>query len=94
MSDTINRQDAIDALKICDANYDGANCHKCPLRDERWDGAWQDIVTNCHETLMRDSAKLLESCEKAESEAYNRGWKEGREALRKEIWEDGRDRLD
>lgn len=69
-TESINRQDAIDALKICDANYVGANCYKCPLRDERWDGAWTDNVTNCHETLMRDSAKLLESCEKAESEAY------------------------
>lgn len=25
---------------------------------------------------------------------YRDGWKEGREALRREIWEDGRDRLD
>lgn len=55
-----SRQDAIDALKICDSNEDGINCHKCPLRDERWDGAWQDNETNCYRKLMRDSAKLLE----------------------------------
>ena len=60
MDDYISRQDAIDALKICDNNEDGINCHKCPLRDKRWDGAWQDDETNCYTKLMRDSAKLLE----------------------------------
>lgn len=59
-TDCISRQNAIDALKICDNNEDGINCHKCPLRDERWDGAWQDDETNCYTKLMRDSAKLLE----------------------------------
>lgn len=57
--DLISRQDAIEALKICDSNYDGINCDKCPLRDERWEGAWEDDGTNCYEKLMRDSAKLL-----------------------------------
>ena len=56
----ISRQAAVDALKICDNNEDGINCHKCPLRDERWDGAWQDDETNCYTKLMRESAKLLE----------------------------------
>lgn len=28
------------------------------------------------------------------SDEYNRGWHDGRKALREEIWEDGRDRLD
>ena len=61
MSDyLISIQDAIDALKICDNNEDGINCHKCPLRDERWNGAWEDNETNCYTKLMRDSAKLLE----------------------------------
>lgn len=27
-------------------------------------------------------------------QAYLQGWEEGREALRKEMWENGRDRLD
>ena len=61
MSDSINRQQAIDALKICDANYDGTNCGKCPLRDDRWNGAWWDDETDCHTKLMRDTAKLLET---------------------------------
>ena len=60
MNALISRSDAIDALKICDNNEDGINCHKCPLRDKRWDGAWQDDETNCYTKLMRDSAKLLE----------------------------------
>lgn len=56
----ISEAEAIDALKICDNNEDGTNCHKCPLRDERWDGAWRDDETTCYTKLMRDSAKLLE----------------------------------
>ena len=28
------------------------------------------------------------------SDDYERGWEDGRKALREEIWEDGRDRLD
>ena len=59
MSNLISRQQAIEALKICDNNEDGINCHKCPLRDERWDGAWQDDETTCYRKLMRDSAELL-----------------------------------
>lgn len=59
MNDYISIQDAIDALKICDNNEDGINCYKCPLRDERWDGAWQDDETSCYRKLMRDSAELL-----------------------------------
>ena len=59
MSDLINRQDAIDALKICGNNEDGVNCYKCPIRDEQWNGAWQDDETNCYTKLMRDSAELL-----------------------------------
>lgn len=60
MSDLTDRQAAIDALKICDANYDGTNCDKCPLRDKRWNGAWYDDEIDCHTKLMRDSSILLE----------------------------------
>lgn len=56
---SISRQDAIDALKICDNNDDGINCYKCPLRDKRWDGAWKNEETYCYKKLMRDSAELL-----------------------------------
>lgn len=55
----IDKQYAIDALKICDNNEDGINCYKCPIRDKRWDGAWQDDETICYRKLMRDSAELL-----------------------------------
>lgn len=60
VGDLISRQEAIDALKICDANYDGTNCDKCPLRDERWNGAWYDDEIDCYTKLMRDSSILLE----------------------------------
>lgn len=61
MDDLISIRQAIEALKICDANYDGTNCDKCPLRDDRWNGAWWDDETDCHTKLMRDTAKLLET---------------------------------
>lgn len=61
MDDLISTRQAIEALKICDANYDGTNCDKCPLRDDRWNGAWWDDETDCHTKLMRDTAKLLET---------------------------------
>lgn len=61
MDDLITIRQAIEALKICDANYDGTNCDKCPLRDDRWNGAWWDDETDCHTKLMRDTAKLLET---------------------------------
>ena len=39
--------------------------------------------------------KSMQDLEQAQlDKAYELGWKEGREALEKEIWEDGRDRLD
>lgn len=60
MDNLISRQTAIDALKICDNNEEGKNCRNCPMRDERWNGAWEDDETNCWTKLMRDSAKLLE----------------------------------
>ena len=59
MSDTINRQDAIDCV-----TYD------------------EEYTIECLKTLSS-----------AESEAYKQGWADGQEALRKEIWEDGRGRL-
>ena len=59
MSETMDRQTAIDALKICDNNEDGINCRKYPVRDERWDGAWEEDGISCYRKLMRDSAELL-----------------------------------
>ena len=59
MDEMITRQIAIEALKICDTNEDVKICHICPMRDERWDGAWEDNETICYKKLMRDSAKLL-----------------------------------
>lgn len=73
MSESISRQDAVDALKICDNNESGINCHKCPLRDERWDGAWENDETNCYTKLMRDSAKLLD-LPSAQPERKKSGW--------------------
>ena len=43
-------------------------------------------------TEVRDRIKALPSVQP--SDEYDRGWKEGRKALREEMWEDERDRLD
>ena len=56
---SISSEEASFALEICDLNDPGKNCHQCPMRDKRWDGAWEDGETDCVHELMRISAKLL-----------------------------------
>lgn len=42
-----------------------------------------------------EEIQAMQDLEQAQlDKAYELGWKDGREALRREIWEDGRDRLD
>lgn len=42
-----------------------------------------------------EEIQAMQDLEQAQlDKAYELGWEEGREALRREIWEDGRDRLD
>lgn len=76
--DTISRQAAIDALM------------KLQEEDEKLYGC------SIPEGFDGDRAKeALEQLPSAQPDkTYEQGWKDGREALRKEIWEDGRDRLD
>lgn len=50
---------------------------------KHWDGHTEKDVT-----------RLLSLPSIQPSDEYNRGWHDGREALREEMWEDGRDRLD
>lgn len=80
MSDLISRQAAIDT--------------HCELCGDRW---------CCNGDICPDVEvfKLLPSVQPdndmihlQKEQAYLQGWEEGREALRKEMWEDGRDRLD
>ena len=55
-------------------------------------GDWECDHVHCHkgESAQPDNDMIHMQKE----QAYLQGWEEGRKALRKEIWEDGRDRLD
>lgn len=55
----MERERIIEALKICDSNYDGVVCKKCPIRDEDYNGSWYDKDGNCYQHLMREAAELL-----------------------------------
>lgn len=59
MDNLLSIEEAIYALQICDLNEEQKNCHKCPLRDKRWNGAWVNDETDCCHELMQISAKLL-----------------------------------
>ena len=45
--------------------------------------------------MLADAEEVIEELPSVQPDkTYEQGWKDGREALRKEMWEDGRDRLD
>ena len=58
-------------------------CHECKEYDKEHHCCprWNRVI----KTALADAQP---------DKTYEQGWKDGREALRKEIWEDGRDRLD
>lgn len=80
-----------DALPSAEVRTQMPSADLISRQDAIRESVWLGINGNYYEVVSVDDLKKLPS---AESEAYNLGWKEGREALRKEIWEDGRDRLD
>ena len=55
----MERERIIEALKICDSNYDGVVCEKCPIKDEDYNGSWYDEDGDCYQHLMREAAELL-----------------------------------
>ena len=88
----IYRQDAIDLVKdvceailsMCGSHYDG--------EDEVYDDLLEvDAILKCNKEI-RIALRNLPPAQP--SDDYYRGWHDGQEALREEIWEDGRDRLD
>jgi len=87
MSDLISRKTAIDAVHksifdffdICDDDEESPMTY----RDEQLLEINKAITTRI---------KALPSAQS--DKTYEQGWKDGREALRKEIWEDERDSLD
>ena len=106
MQDLISRQAAID---VADKFSDADGCNGSDVAMDIISGlislpsVQPEPICVAKVTLTDEQVK--EAFEKAKCEilavpsaqsdkTYEQGWKEGREALRKEMWEDGRDRLD
>ena len=98
--DLIDREAAIDAIyhhlpsvsrtrartmlhEVPSAQPDCSDCIK-------HGGDWDCDHVHCHKGKQPDNDMIHLQKE----QAYFQGWEEGRKALREEIWEDGRDRLD
>ena len=61
----------IEALEICDLNEEGINCIKCPFRDERWNGAWENDKTKCYKELFKIASFALKNqVDKSEQQEY------------------------
>ncbi len=60
-------KDIIKALSICDFNEAGKNCAKCPYRDKRWNGAWENDKTDCRYKMIHDASKRLKALSKCVS---------------------------
>jgi len=103
MSNLIDRQAAIDAIfKTCRRTC--ALSHALEKVLEKLPSAQPDTDEWCHDCKEYDkdhhccprwNRVIRTTLEEAQPDkTYEQGWKDGREALRKEIWEDERDRLD
>lgn len=85
MSDLIERQAAIDALR--DAQ------HRVAVADEA--GGFGTVKWSENVIYFAAAERVLSDLPSAQPDkTYEQGWKDGREALKKEVWEYGRDRLD
>lgn len=91
-----NRYSLNRMAKEIDRAISGA-CDICPVMDTCLeDGDCVDTITEwlVQDNFMYNIYMTKEDGQESESDDYERGWEDGREALREEIWEDGRDRLD
>lgn len=73
-------------LNVPDTNV--ADCSDCIKHG----GDWDCDHVHCHKGKSAQPDNDMIHLQK--EQAYLQGWEEGRKALREEIWEDGRDRLD
>ena len=77
--------DAIDALRYAQ--------HRFTVADEA--GGMGTVKWREDVIYFATAERVLAELPPAQSsDDYERGWEDGRKALREEIWEDGRDRLD
>lgn len=56
-----SKENVINALRVCESNYDGTGCNTCPIKDDDY-GAWYDNDGNCFVQLHLRAAELLENC--------------------------------
>lgn len=107
MSELIDRQAAIEAIfKTCRRTC--ALSHALEKAFERLpSGQPEPLTVNFAREMDRETIERLKDEIKnapilimavndsaQPDKTYEQGWKDGREALRKEMWQDGRDRLD
>lgn len=109
MNDLISRQAAIDAIyeTFCYAYCDNCEkemnedlCGDCHRKYQNW-AASKKIISKTINSLpfaqpyTDGEIQAMQDLEQAQlDKAYELGWEEGREALRREVWEDERERLD
>ena len=60
-----DRENVIKAFEICDNNGDGIVCKDCPYKDDKWNGAWENMETGetCFQMLHADVLALLKEQE-------------------------------
>lgn len=78
-------RDGIAIMNLPSAQPDCSDCIK-------HGGDWDCDHVHCH--IGKSAQPDNDMIHLQKEQAYLQGWEEGREALRKEIWENGRDRLD
>lgn len=91
MARLIDRRVAIEAIKeirdkIWDVDIPSPTVPEYIEHHQQMVHLMNECDNKLHELYLLPSAQL--------SDDYERGWEDGRKALREELWEDGRDRLD
>ncbi len=84
--DAVSRNAIIQKLNTMD-RYVSEELRLCDT-DKKFPKNEVFIVDDVYEEIVENLSSAQPSDE------YSKGWHDGREALEKEIWEDGRDRLD
>lgn len=77
----------IPVVEDCGENRYFVRC-KCGIAQDKL--YWQ----RCDAVRRWNTRKINRLLSAQLDKAYERGWEDGREAIRREIWEDGQDRLD
>ncbi len=94
MDDLISRRAAIDALYTAAEHWNIAEPYHEGMRTGFLNAARIVLSLPSAQSYTDGEIQTMQDLEQAQlDKAYELGWEEGREALRREIWEDERDRL-